>query len=285
MDAKNSQQALSQLQKQQSAALNPNDILTQQRQGLGVNEAQQTVTGLRGAINNTTKLLQQVAPSVMGRTGSSLVTNAQATRQIANEQAPISQNLTQQGQDYTQAAEDLAQLQQRAQEAASGIYQGQQDKLSYLQNLYTTLYNREEAARQAKIAAEAEKRRQYEWQKAYELQQQSEARQARAAASGGVSLGGYTGSGSTGAAKSNPTKQRAQADVAQLMNRRGTTDFYREVYAINQSAGYGNAYDRAKLELLKATQPGLFKGGKLNTDYVSRLINMGGSGGSGGGGW
>lgn len=156
MNPTNSADALSQLQQAQSQAQNPNDILTAQRQQLGVNGAQDTVTGLRGAINNTTKLLQQVAPSVMGRTGSSLVTNAQATRQIGNEQAPISQKLTQESTDYNQANQDLAGLQQRAQEAATGIYTGQQNKLSYAQNLYNTLYQKEQDA-QAAQQAEADR--------------------------------------------------------------------------------------------------------------------------------
>jgi len=45
----------------------------------------------------------------MGRTGSSLVTNAQATRQIGNEQAPIAENLNEQGQNYNIANEDYTQ--------------------------------------------------------------------------------------------------------------------------------------------------------------------------------
>lgn len=148
----NSQQALSQLQAQQQQARNPNDFLSEQRQALGADAARQTVTGLRGAINNTTKLLQQVAPSIMGRTGSSLVTSAQANKQIQNEQAPISQNLSDQSREYGQASQDLGDIESRAAQAASGMYQGQQDKLSYLQNLYNTLYQREQAAEQARRA-------------------------------------------------------------------------------------------------------------------------------------
>jgi hypothetical protein len=152
MNPNTSAQALSNLQQTQAQSQDPNSILSGQRQQLGVNAAQDTVTGLRGAINNTTQLLKQVAPSVMGRTGNSLVTNAQATKQISNEQAPISQNLTEQNTQYGQASQDLSELQQRAQEAASGIYQGQQDKLSYAQNLYNTLYKQEQDAQTARQA-------------------------------------------------------------------------------------------------------------------------------------
>lgn len=164
MNPANSQQALSQLQQLQSQSQDPNTILSNQRQELGVQGAQDTVTGLRGAINNTTKLLKQVAPSVMGRTGNSLVTNAQATRQINNEQAPLTQDLSDQTTEYNQAAQDLSDLNQKAQEAATGIYQGQQDKLSYAQNLYNTLYQQEKDAqdRQAQEASAAEQKREFD---------------------------------------------------------------------------------------------------------------------------
>lgn len=161
--ATSSQDALSQLQTQEGSTQNPNDILASQRQQLGVNAAQDTVTGLRGAINNTTKLLQQVAPSVMGRTGNSLVTDAQANRVIQNEQAPLQQNLSDEGTKYNDANTDLGNLQTQAEQAASGIYQGQQDKQSYLQNLYNTLYQKEQdaATRSQQDAAQQEAIREF----------------------------------------------------------------------------------------------------------------------------
>lgn len=185
-----SQSALAQLQQIQSQSQDPNTILSNQRQQLGVDNAQQTVTGLRGAINNTTKLLQQVAPSVMGRTGNSLVTNAQAQRQIQNEQAPISQNLSQQTSDYNQSQQDLDKLQQQAQLAASGIYQGQQDKLSYAQNLYNTLYQKEQ---DAAAAAKAEADRQ---EQIREFNAQLASKQGDSSGSSTFSLPGAGSSGS-----------------------------------------------------------------------------------------
>ena len=152
MNPENSQAALAQLQQQQGSAQDPNSILAAQRQQLGVNSARDTTNGLRGSINATTKLLQQVAPSVMGRTAGSLVNSAQATKQVQNEQAPIAQNLQTQTGDYNQANEDLSRLESEASQAASGIYQGQQDKMSYLQNVYNTLFQREQSAEQAKQA-------------------------------------------------------------------------------------------------------------------------------------
>lgn len=195
MNPNNSASALGQLQDLQSKAQNPNDILTNQRQQLGVNAAQDTVTGLRGAINNTTQLLKQVAPSVMGRTANSLVTNAQATKQISNEQAPINQNLSDQTAKYGQESQDLATLQQRAQEAASGIYAGQQDKLSYAQNLYNTLYQKERDA-QAAQQAEADRQEQI---RQYNASLQENARQANMKSGSGSTFNLGGGSSSSGA--------------------------------------------------------------------------------------
>lgn len=164
MNPANSGQALQQFQTAQSQAQDPNAILQSQNQAMGVNAAQQTVTGLRGAIDNTTKLLNSVAPSVMGRTASSLVTNAQASRQIANEEAPISKTLGEEGTQYNEANQDLNTKQQQAKDAAQGIYQGQQDKLSYLQKIYDTLYGQEQDAAKAQqaAAAAAEQRREFD---------------------------------------------------------------------------------------------------------------------------
>lgn len=189
--ADTSQQALGDLQATQAAAQNPNDILTAQRQQLGVNDAQNTLTGLRGAVDSTTKLLKSVAPSVMGRTSSSLVTNAQAGKQIQNEQAPISATLTDQGEAYNRGNEDLTKKQQQATEAANGIYQGQQDKMSYLQNIYNNLFQKEQAA-EASRQAEANRQEQI---RQFNEQLGASNRASAASSNPGFSLGGLGGAG------------------------------------------------------------------------------------------
>lgn len=146
MNPQNSQQALGQLQTAQQTAQNPQSFLASQQQALGVPAQQEAVQGLRGAISNTTKLLNNVAPSVTGRAANSLVNAGAAQRIIANEQAPIAANLQTQGQQYSQSAQDLADLQNKALQQAQLQYQGQQDQVSYLQNLYNTLYAREQDA-------------------------------------------------------------------------------------------------------------------------------------------
>lgn len=149
--------ALNQLSSFNAGAKTPDQILQAQNQAQGVDAAQQTLTGLRGAIANTTNLLKNVAPSIMGRTANSLVTSAQATRQIGNEQAPIQQNLADEGTNYTNATQDYTNASDKANAAANLEYTGQKDQQSYLQNLYDTLYGKEQDA-----AAAAEKAREFD---------------------------------------------------------------------------------------------------------------------------
>jgi len=261
MQPGNSQQALSALQGAQATAQDPNTILSGQRQQLGVDNAQQTVTGLRGAINNTTKLLQQVAPSVMGRTGSSLVTNAQATKQIANEQAPISQNLSTQTNDYNQANTDLSQLQQRAQEAASGIYQGQQDKLSYAQNLYNTLYKQEQDAQDR-----AFQQQQFE-------AQQAAAKAAQDAANKQFNYGVQQDANAQAAAKKAAADQALAANKAAALKDVksviGKSNMPAYVKAVAESAARGNELDKIKLEAIQQLDPNSWN------KYQQSLVSVG----------
>lgn len=242
----NSQAALAQLQQEQSQAQNPNQILESQRQSLGVQGAQDTVTGLRGAINNTTRLLKQVAPGVMGRTQQSLVTQGQANRIIQNEEAPISERLSDQGRDYSFASEDLGRLEDRAGKAASGLYQGQQDKLSYLQNLYATLYGREQDA--ARAAAEERERQ--------EQIRQFNASLAKSGSSGGSGAGVNF---SSPAKTSNPLQDAAYLSVQHYLGQ-GRARAQSDYEATLKSANYGNAMDKLKVQLYN--QMGIGVGGK-----------------------
>ncbi len=257
----NSAQALSGLQATQAAAQDPNTILSSQREQLGVNNAQNTVTGLRGAINNTTKLLQQVAPSVMGRTGSSLVTNAQATRQIGNEQAPISQKLTEQGTQYNQANQDLGQLQDRATETASGIYKGQQDKLSYAQNLYNTLYKQEQDA-----ADRAEQIRQFNVTQAASNKQFDY----------GVQQDKATAAATQKAATDKALKMNKDAALKDVKSVLGKSNLPAYKEAVSKSAARGNELDKIKLELLQQLAPQLFNvNSGINPKQTYAPVNTG----------
>lgn len=258
MNPTTSSDALTQLQQFQGSAQKPEDILSGSRAALGVNSAQDTVTGLRGAIQNTTKLLNQVAPSVMGRTGNSLVTAAQANRIIQNEQQPISANLTQETGDLGNATQDLGRLSDQALQEANLKIGGQNDKTSYLQNIYNTLYKKEQDAETAKQA---------------ELDRQEQSRQFNASLANknagstnntgsiadalAAALGG--GGGGTPAAQTDPQQQTAFDDVNTRINSQSPEQLKSDYAATLKSANYGNVKDKFKIQLYQELRPDLFR--------------------------
>lgn len=115
---------------------------------MGIPGQQQQVSGLRQAITNTTNLLNQVAPSVYGRTAGSLVTSAQAGRQISNEQAPIQTQLGGLNTAVGNASSDLNTNLTRASNLATLKVQGQTSQQQSLMDLYKNLQAKEEFAQQ-----------------------------------------------------------------------------------------------------------------------------------------
>lgn len=191
--ATTSQQAQQNLQQFGGNMKSPDVALQDAQAATGVNQAQQQVMGLRGAIQNSTNLLERVAPSVMGRTQNSLVTNAQADRQISNEQAPINTQLNKEQTDYTNANQDYNTAEQRAEARASGVISGQQNQLSYLQNVYGNLKSAEDTA-----AQQAESKRQFDASQA--LSRENSAAQLAASRASAPKLVGGTGTGGTSGA-------------------------------------------------------------------------------------
>ncbi len=249
MPPSTSEQAFNNLQAFQSSAKNPADLLAQQQQTLGTTAANQNVQGLRGAVANTTRLLNNVAPGVMGRTGNSLVTSAQANRQIQNETAPIAQQLSQRTNDLGTAQQDYNTLQNQAQQAAELQYSGQQNQLSYMQNLYNTLYQKEADARKAAADEAARQEQIRQFNESLAAQREASTRSSAASyASPSFSTGSTPATPRTPV---DPIKQKAQADVANLLTKDGNR-IQQEMAAIARSAGYGNTYDQLKLQLLQA---------------------------------
>lgn len=136
--------ALQNLQSAQSSQQSPDQILQGENQSLGVNGAEQQVSGLRQAITSTTNLLNNVAPSVYGRTGNSLVTDAQAGKQIQNESAPIQSTLSGQNTALSNDQSSLSNLISQASTLAGLKQQGQNDTLTNLENIYKDLYGQEQ---------------------------------------------------------------------------------------------------------------------------------------------
>lgn len=260
MNPANSQEALSAFQQFQAGAKNPADILAAQQQQFGVNAAQQNVQGLRGAVANTTKLLNNIAPSVMGRTSGSLVTSAQAGRQVQNESAPVATNLNQQNNALGTATQDYNTAESQASNAANLAYQGQQDQLSYLQNVYNTLYQREQDAAKAAAEQRAEQEAIRQFNESLKASRSASASSGSSAASPSFSAGG-SGGGTTPAAKdpNAALKQQATQAIASLFGTGNKTVITNTINAIKKSAGYGNTYDQLKLQLIQSLHPEYLK--------------------------
>lgn len=156
-----SDQALSNINQFQQSMQSPAAIYDQNFQQLGGQAAQQQVSGLRQAITNTTNLLNNVPSSVMGRTANSLVTSAQANKQIQNEQAPIAKDLSDQTTKEQMAESDLDKLLAQVGTKTTLAEQGQQNHLNVLKSIYDALFGKEqEATRQREAAAAADLERQ-----------------------------------------------------------------------------------------------------------------------------
>lgn len=234
-----SAEILGQLQSFQSARKKPQDVLAEQENRLGVSGVRERQAGLRGAIQNTENLLKQVDPSVTGRTSGSLVTEAQRTKMVSNERAPIADQFSEQSRALEGETANLADLSNSARTAASLALSADDQQQNYLQSLYQTTYGQEKDA-----ADRAEQIRQYNEDLAF---RQSEARRASA---GGAALASLLGSSKTPVQKVDAGKERAVVDVNQMINSGDQARIAREYEAIKKSATYGNAYDRLKLQIL-----------------------------------
>lgn len=265
--ATTSAQALANLQSFQSGEKAPQDILQSQEQSLGVPQATQQVQGLRQAIQNTTSLLNNVAPSVYGRTQNSLETNAQANRNIQNEQAPISATLDKRNTDYGNQESDLQNLLSRSGTLAGLQAQGQAGQENYLQSIYANLYSKE--SDQAKLSEQAR-----------EANLSASTAAGSAAANNdylGALLGGSsTSSTAAGSLTGGKTSDQAYSDIEGLLKQNNLGALVSNYNGISKSAGYGNTYDQAKLQILKTLAPGIFnKDGTLNTGFLQRTLGSG----------
>lgn len=202
-----SQTALANYTSAANSQQSPDQIYQDTSNSLGVGAAQSQVSGLRAAITNTTNLLNNVAPSVYGRTQNSLVTSAQAGRQIENESAPISATLSKQGTDLSNDQSNLSGLLSQASTIAGLKQQGQSDKLTNLEDIYKALYGQEQDKQ-----AEADKQ-------AAAAEQVREANLSSSSSSGGGGGGGSSSSGKLS------TQDYAKSMSAQLSTKVGSDGF------------------------------------------------------------
>lgn len=130
----------------------------------GVPEIRKTVSGLRSTVANTSAALDNVDPSVTGRTQGSLVTEAQRQKQVANERAPIAGQLTKFSGALSDNERTLQDALGQATAVASNRVADYTRGRDALQSQYDTTYKREQDA----AAAEANRQ-------ALELQRQQSA--------------------------------------------------------------------------------------------------------------
>lgn len=137
-----------------------NDALGQ----YGVPEIRNTVSGLRTTVANTTSALNNVDPSVTGRTSGSLVTEAQRQRQVNTERAPIAQNLTDENSSLNSNQQTLTDAMNQATTLANNKVSDYNAGRTALQGEYDIAYKREQdaAAAAAQAAAAAEQKRQFD---------------------------------------------------------------------------------------------------------------------------
>jgi hypothetical protein len=231
------------------------DVLGEAETKYGLPEARTRLSSLRGLVGNLQSSVEAVDPSVTGRTSGSFVTEGQRQALVSKERAPILGDLSKQQGALGQEEASYNTSSTLASQMASALMA--QDQQTYQRLL--DQYNAAVASER-----EAEAKRQWEAQMAEQKRQFNEQQKTSRAAAGGA--GGYNlasllggGSAKTTSPAQDNIKTKAVSDVGQLFQRQGQKSFYDEITAIYKSAGYGNTYDQAKLELIKSKIPEFFK--------------------------
>lgn len=224
-----------------------NDVLNEAMSKYGIPEIRSRVAGLRTTLSNTESALNNVDPSVTGRTQGSLVTEAQRQRQVANERAPIAEQYGQQsralGVESANQSDALSAAKLLAENQINDYNMGR----SALQSRYDIANTQE-----------SERRRREEADRAFAFQQDQARRAATQVA--GYSLGGGVAQ-KTPAASAPPTnalQQDAYNDVRTRTTSQNDAQLRSDYAATAKSAGFGNARDKTKLEFYAALRPDLF---------------------------
>lgn len=129
--------------------VNSVDALNSAMAQYGVPEMRQQVAGLNTTITNTQNALNNVDPSVTGRTQGSLVTEAQREKQVNNERAPIAQQLTSQQGALGTATNGLSDAEKNAELLATNKVNDYNTGRQALVDQYNMTTARETAAAQA----------------------------------------------------------------------------------------------------------------------------------------
>lgn len=206
------------------------DVLNDAMSKYGIPEIRSRVAGLRTTLSNTESALNAVDPSVTGRTQGSLVTEAQRSKQVANERAPITEQYGQQsralGTESANLSDNLSAAQLLAQNSISDYDKGRSaiaDKYGYALN------------------AEQEQRRREEADRAFRLQEQQAADARRAAASAGYSYGGNSSVQGARTSPAAPAQDEIDAQYLGRLKSLPQDQFVTIVASLRRGAKSGNA--------------------------------------------
>lgn len=238
----------------QQNRVKPEDYVKRYSTDLGVDDAKERVKSARTAIRSTEDTIAATPDSVAGRTGGSLVTDAQRNRLVQNEVAPLNEIMRTQSSAFGDASQDLSTLSNEVDKRVGYGLQSDDTQANTLLTLYQAASEKEkqDEARRQWEAQMAEQKRQFD------EQQKAAARAAAAAASPSFGGGGAkAGAAATPAAATDPVQQSAYNDVASRM---GQSDgaIKSDYNATLKSANYGNVRDKMKIEIYHKLRPDLF---------------------------
>lgn len=248
--ANNSSEALNELRAYQGSRRKSSDILQEQQTQLGLPSATQRQAGLRAAISNTENLIKAVDPSVTGRTSGSLVSEAQRTRLVGMERAPLDQAFQSQNQAYQGESDNVNELKRQALQGTQLSIADQDKQEQNMQGLYGTLYQREQddVARQ-------------ERDRAFAAQQEASSRGAAQGSSLASLFAGEGGSPApTGGGQALTPQDMAYTNVQKFLGQ-GKAAAESDYRATLASANRGNPVDKLKVELYHRAGIGTGGGG------------------------
>lgn len=233
------------------------------------------LSSMRSLVGNLENSIENVDPSVRGRSAGGFVTEGQNQALINRERTPLLGSLAKQ-----QSA--MGDTQQQFGLASTLAGQLAQNMRSDDETGYQRLLDQYNAATAQEQATEA--KRQYEENLKLEREKQAQAQAAAAKASSGYDLssilgGGNTGGGQPATPTQTPENQRAYNDVKNLLSK-DSKRIQQEYNAIRASAGFGNAYDKIKLALIEQLRPEVKSFGKntvsLSSNLAGSTVTLGG---------
>lgn len=245
-----SQQAYASLQDYSKKRRSTQDIQNEAESKYNVSGISSRLSGLRTMVGNLENSLENVDPSVRSRTSSGFATEGQNQALINREQQPILGNLSKQQRAYGDTQQEFSLSSALAGELARSIRSDDESGYQRLLDQYNASLAQEQAA---------EAKRQFDESQRLEQQKIKSA----SGATGGYDIAGLLGSlglglglggGGSTAPAADPTQQKAYNDAKKLLGK-DPKRIQQEYEAIKKSAGYGNPYDKIKLQIIEQLKP------------------------------